>query len=50
MAKCYTLESPENPIYSSKKPKVQIINNILNFSKALEVVNSKINKVEIVLN
>lgn len=48
MQKIYTNFKPSNK--NKKSPKQEVLNNILNFSRSLEVVKSKKKNVEIVLN
>lgn len=50
MAKCYTLESPNHSINLTPKPKIKVINNILNFSKAYKVIKKNEKNFGIVLN
>lgn len=50
MAKCYTLKTPSQNTSKANKPKVEILNSILNFSKAYEVTKSETATIGFVLN
>ena len=50
MAKCYTLKNPKSNTSKATKPKIEVLNSILNFSKAFEVAKTDNISIGFVLN